>query len=408
VEELAMKTCFNTITAVSTLAFAGGVWAQAADRPWYLGLNQDFSHQSNPTLAVSGAEQASTVSTTTLRGGLNLPFGRQRAFAAATIVNNHYGNSNVSALGNTGYALSAGLDWSTVEHISGNVLALSTRRQADLDTGIATAVLRNDEKIDEVTAKFRIGGDSILAFEAGLGHRDVAYSAPEFAAQEYKLNNGSIGLTYRPSAALTLGTGLAAERTDFKATAVGQPAPDRSKRNDIYGTAVWVPTGASTLNARINIGKIEYDLATANNLSSVTGNLTWIWQPTGLLTFTTTAFRDTGQNSGFLQLVPGAPPTASDFSQINNTLGLGLVYALTSKVSITGNVSVSRRDLVDGFTGATGKDTTTVVNLGARWQALRYLSFGCNAGRESRSASGFGTADYKNNRYGCFGDVLLD
>jgi hypothetical protein len=201
---------------------------------------------------------------------------------------------------------------------------------------------------------------------------------------------------------------LAAERTDYKTAAAGQPAPDRVRRNDIYGTANWVPSGASTLNARINIGKTEYDLATANNLSGVTGSLAWTWQPTGLLTFTTTAFRETGQNSGFVQLVPGAPPTASDFSQVNNTIAVGVTYALTGKVSITGNVSASRRELVDGFTGAIGKDTTNVVNLGARWQALRYLSFGCNAGRESRSASGFGTADYKNNRYGCFGDVLLD
>ena len=60
--------------------FAGAALAQSADRPWYIGLGQDFTHQSNVLSSATG-EISDTISTTTLRGGVNVPFGRQRAYA---------------------------------------------------------------------------------------------------------------------------------------------------------------------------------------------------------------------------------------------------------------------------------------------------------------------------------------
>ena len=34
-------------------------------------------------------------------------------------------------------------------------------------------------------------------------------------------------------------------------------------------------------------------------------------------------------------------------------------YELTGKITLTGRVGYAKRDLVDGFTGATGNDNTT-------------------------------------------------
>ncbi len=81
---------------------------------------------------------------------------------------------------------------------------------------------------------------------------------------------------------------------------------------------------------------------------------------------------------------------------------------MTGKVTLTGGIGYAKRDFVDGFTGATGNDDTTTVSLGARWAATRTLAFGCNASRESRSASGFGSSAYDNDRFGCFGQIALD
>ena len=58
--------------------------AQQADnttRPWNVGLSQDITHYSNALSGPSGAEVSDTIWTTTLSGGVNVPFGRQRAYA---------------------------------------------------------------------------------------------------------------------------------------------------------------------------------------------------------------------------------------------------------------------------------------------------------------------------------------
>ena len=169
-----------------------------------------------------------------------------------------------------------------------------------------------------------------------------------------------------------------------------------------------MPTGASTVAARVNFGKTEYDLGTAADFEGVTGSLSWAWRPTGRLNFTTSVSRDSGQQSGFLRLVEGAPVSATDFSQVTNTLAVRAGYELTGKITLNGGVAYSRRNLVDGFTGASGNDNTTSLTLGANWAATRTIALGCNAGRDSRSASGAGSSAYDNNRFGCFGQIMLD
>ena len=389
------------------MAVSGAALAQSADRPYYIGLMQDFTHQSNVLNSPSGSEVSDTVSTTTLRGGLNLPFGRQRVYANAVL--NHQRYSDLDARDNNGYAIGAGLDWSTIERLSGSLAVNANRRQADFNSGgIVPVSLSNIERSDDFTARVRLGVVTVLALEGSLGQRRVSFSAPEFASREYKQDNASLGFSYRPSAILTLGTGVSGERTRYLATAPGQTAPDRSKRQDVYGTATWVPTGASTVNARVSVGKTEYDRATASDFEGITGHLAWAWRPTGRLNLTTSVSRDTGQNSGFLRLAEGVTVSATDFSQVTNTLSLRAGYDLTGKITLQGGLAYARRNLVDGFTGAGGSDNTTSLALGARWAATRTLAFGCDAGRESRSASGAGSSDYDNNRFGCFGQITLD
>jgi hypothetical protein len=402
-----MRIRTTILATAAGLAMSGAALAQSGDRPWYVGLMQDFTHESNVLGTPAGTETSDTISTTTLRGGLNLPFGRQRAFANAAL--NHQRYRDLSARDSSGYLVGAGLDWSTIERLSGNFTFNALRRQADFNVGgIAPVTLSNLERSEDFNARVRLGAVTMLSFDAGLGHRQVSFSAPEFAAQEYKQDSGSLGVSYRPSGILTLGAGVSVQRTRFRAAAPGQAEADRSDRQDAYVTANWVPTGSSTVNARVNITKTAYDLATAADFDGVTGSLVWAWRPTGLLRLNTALSRETGQESGFLRLVDGSTATATDFSQVTNALRVQAAYELTGKIALTGGVGYSRRNLVDGFTGLTGSDNTTSVTLGARWAATRTLAFGCNAGRDSRSASGAGSSIYDNDRIGCFGQIALD
>ena len=388
------------------LVVSGAGWAQATDRPWNVGVVQDFTHNSN-VYNTSTNSAGDTVSTTTLRGGLNLRFGRQRAYANASALHQRYSDAN--ARSHNGYTLGTGLDWSTVERLSGSFTLDANRRLTDFNVGgIVPVTLANIEQTKDFNARVRLGVVTLLAFEAGVGQRQVSFSAPEFASREYKQDNGSLGVTYRPSAILTLGTGLSVQRTRFLAAAPGQSAPDRSDRQDAYLSANWVPTGASTVNARVNFGKTEYERATAADFSGITGSLSWAWRPTGRLGLTTLLSRDTGQESGFLRLVEGAAVSATDFSQVSNALSLQASYALTGKIGLTAGLTYTRRTLVDGFTGVAGSDISKLASLGAIWAATRTMSLGCSAGYDSRSATGIGSDSFSNKRFGCFGQFMLD
>ena len=390
-----------------SLALCATASAQTNVRPWYVGLTQDFTHDSNVLGGVSGAEISDTISTTTLRGGVNVLFGRQRFYANAAL--NHQSYSDLSARNNNGYDLGAGLDWSTVERLSGSVTLNAGRRQADFNVGgVMPVTVSNLERSEDLNARVRLGADTQLAFDAGFGQRRVSFTAPEFASREYRQDSGNLGLTYRPSGILTLGTGVSAQRTKYRVPAIGQTTPDRSDRQDVYVTATWVPTGASTVSARVNVGKTEYDQATAADFKGATGSLSWAWRPTGLLNLTTSLSRDTGQESGFLQLAPGNTVSASDFSRVTNSLAVRAGYELTGKINLSAGVAYARRELVDGFTGVSGNDNSTTLSAGATWAAMRTLSLGCNASRESRSASGAGSSSFDSNRFGCFGQFMLD
>ncbi len=75
--------------------------ADDAKRPWNVGLSQDVTHFTNAVNAPRGDEVSDTVWTTTLSGGVNVPFGRQRAYANGSMSHTRY--SNLDGLDGQGY-----------------------------------------------------------------------------------------------------------------------------------------------------------------------------------------------------------------------------------------------------------------------------------------------------------------
>jgi Putative beta-barrel porin 2 len=378
-----------------------------ANRPWNVGLAQEVTHYTN-VLNSTSSEVSDTVWRTTLSGGLNVPFGRQRAYANGALSHTRY--SDLDGLDGQGYTLGAGLDWATVGNLSGNLAANAGRRQADFNTGVSTATLKNNETYEELRARALLGGVGLLGIEGTLGYRRVGFSAPEFDSREYEQNSASAGVVYRPSSALSLGTGVAVEYSDYDVPAFGQSEPDTSSRREVYVTADWTATGASTVGTRLNFGKTDYKRANAEDFNGVTGSIYWNWRPTGRTTMTTSLSRDTGQESGFRSLVNDGRTrlTATDFSRVTTIFALGANYELTGKIVLTGALSHARRSLVDSLSGRDGRDNTTVASLGANWLATRIITVGCKIGHETRSASGFGSDDYSGSNFGCMGSITLN
>jgi hypothetical protein len=402
-----MKTSRTALALAAGLLGQAAALAQGADRPWYVGAAQDFTWYSN-VLTTAANEVHDTVSTTSLRGGINQPLGRQRVFGNVSL--NHQRYQKLSERDNNGYNLDAGLDWSTVERLSGSVHFFSNRRQTAFNVGgIVPVSLSNIETTDDLEFRARLGVVTMVGFEASAGHRRLRYSAFEFAPREYDQNYGSFGVSYRPSSILSVSTGVSGSRTRNRVAEVGQAEPDRNKRRDVFVSGTWVPTGASTFNGRLAYGKQDYDRATSADFSGVTGSLQWLWKPTGRLDVTTVLLRDIGQDAGFLRLDPNNRlQSGADFAQTTDQLSTLARYDLTGKIALTGGLSYAKRKLVEGFTGAVGRDNTTSLSAGLTWAATRAISAGCGAGREKRSGSGTGTADYDANRVNCFASITLD
>jgi hypothetical protein len=382
--------------------------ASSAERPWYVTLQQEVEYRTNALDSPDGAEVSDTIFTTSLGAGVNARFGRQRAYARGTLSYSKY--ADISGINSSGYSLDTGLDWQTVGNLSGNLSAGAGRRQADFNTGISTLILKNTEKYEELRARAQWGGVGLFGIEGTAGWRRVGFSAPEFAAREYEQGSGSAGVLYRPSSALTLGTGVALQANDYDVPTFGQTQPESNERREVYVSGDWQATGASSLGGRLNFSKIDYDRPNADDFSGVTGQAYWRWRPTGRTAVLTTFSRDTGQESGFQRVLVGERGrlTATDFSRITNQLTVGVSYELTGKIMLTGNLGHARRSLVDTLTNGKGRDNTTSAALRADWAATRIVTLGCEIGHETRSASGFGSFDYSGSHVGCLGRVTID
>lgn len=395
--------------------------AAAQSSPYSIGASQTFSHESNllrlstEQSTPAGYSQGDSVSSTALLAGFDQSFGRQRASANLALRANRY--SNNSLFNNTSYSANTGLAWQTIERLSGTLTASANRNLQLLNTQeLGFSSRKNLESVETLNASASLGLVTQYTLDLNGGHRQARNSLqePNVQAREFKQDNVSLGVRWRPRAATTLGLALGTTQgryPKFRANANGGFDVDRFKRTDIELSATLAPAGASTVEAHISSGKTRYDLNEQRNFSGITGSLAWAWQPTGKLRLNTSLNRDTGQDS-YATAVFNVPAT-SDYSRITSSLRTTLNYDFSAKVSFVTSLIYYDRALVRTIANpflplnAQGKERTTALSLGARWAPLRYAQFGCDVNRENRNGSGELTSNLRANSFSCFGQINL-
>jgi hypothetical protein len=392
--------------------------------PYYVGVSQAFTHDTNVfRVPIGQRESSDTYSTTSLLAGFDKPISRQRLYGDAIVRHNRYRDND--QLNNTGYGVDVGIDWETVQSLSGRVgyTVKENLAKYGADTG-PVLTTKNLERTQEFLARGQYGGASLLALEAAYVHRRLDYSAPEFAFQEFNQDSGRLGLLYRPSGALTLGIGGRHTKGEYPAGA--QPAPgvfvaDEFNRNDVDLTAVWVATGQSTVRARLSYTKEKHDVVTARNLSSSTGSIGWDYKPTAKLSFNADYIRDTGAETAFFTLgQTGASGSGTatgtaanngvgNYSALSDTVAVRGVYEVTAKVQVEVLGRYVERDLVNtgGAGPANGTDRYGEAKVGVTWMPTRSLTFGCGAGREKRGSTSVLSYAYAVNVASCLAQFKL-
>ena len=401
--------------AMGLIAGPSGGVAHAETSPYTIGLSQSLVSDSNLLrldgggVAPAGLSKSDLTSITSLFATLDQPFGRQRLLGNVTLRAQRMAQNDIYDF--NGYTVRGGIDWSTIEKLSGTLILASNRSLARLnDTSISNLPIRNIETTRQIDATARLGLAGRFGVELGFAGHDVAYSADEFAAREFSQQSVSAGLRYRPSGASSFAAGARLTRgkyPQFQTRADGSFEADRFDRRDLDLTARVEPSGASAFDVRLSLSRTDYERAAQRDFSGLTGAASWSWRPTGKLRFNTALSRDSGQESSFA--TPDGLDSGIDFSRLTTALSLRADYELSAKVGLNSQLAVARRSLArTSATAATSdSDTTVTLALGGSWLPTRSIQLSCDLSSETRRANGVQSSSYRGSTFGCRGQITL-
>jgi hypothetical protein len=408
------------LIGASTCTLAGLAHAQAT--PYFIGLSQNLTYErnvlrlGNNVAAPTGLQRADTVAVTALQGGINQSFGRQRGYANLSLRQVTYNNNSV--YNNQAYTGSAGLDWSTVERISGTLSGTVNRSLSSFGSFGLGVQDKNFEDSQGLGATISVGVVTEFSAEAGYNHREVRNSLQNRAvlSRDFDQDSGTLGVRWRPDAALNVGLVLRDTRgryPKFQQVADGSFLADRFKQQGIEINGSIQPSGGSTVDFRIGQNKTSYDLNQARDFSGLTGSVGWTWQATGKVRVTSRLSRDTGQDS--YAVAQFNVPATSDYSRVSDVLRIQADWDFSAKINFSAAWQNYRRSytqsapsfLTDGRTSASGRESGNELSFGVRWAPYRTSSFGCDVAAEVRAGSGELAASMRNYNVGCFGQLQL-
>ncbi|MBN8507795.1 MAG: hypothetical protein J0L57_04205 [Burkholderiales bacterium] len=376
------------------LVLAGPALAETS--PYYLGVNQAISYDTNPARQPDAVAQSSWWSSTSLVGGIDQRYGRQHFYANGNVAANLYGQ--LDQLDNTSYGLTAGWDWATIERLSGQLYAAYNEGLANYG-GFNQANLFRVVKVTQASTlaygRVEYGLVSLLAADLRLAYSSNRYDSEDRVANALfsprNLDQGSVTVRVRKefSGQLTLGTGLSYTRGDYFSV-------DRQfDRYDAFVLGIWEPTGQSTVSGRIGYSSWDYTGANPYDQSGVTGWVRWVYTPTGKLTFDTLLSYDTLANSSLTDVGGGTPGGQGDTNRLTAGLQFTATYAVTGKTSLNASLQYFARTedfLINPPPGqpptpAEARDRVTNLSLGATWLPARNWQVNCNLTLNDRNQS---------------------
>lgn len=397
----------------------GMAGATAWAGPYWVSATQSVTHESNLLRAEDGQflpeslSRSDTVYTTAVEGGIDQPIGRQRVFGSAQLRHTRFQHNRI--YDNGGHRLNAGVEWATVERLSGSV-GLTVQRNlaqfANDETGILTRSNLERTRLAESSVRWGLGAR--LTAEASVDWRSVDFSAPEFASRAFRQTSTYLGLRHAPSGALWWSTGWRQSSgvyPNFRRTAEGFEA-DHFDRQELEWRAAVRPSGSSEIEARLGLGRTRYDTAANRDVSGLFGGLTWAWRPTGRLRLQTRWSRDPSQDSYFLTTLFGRGTLSYD--RVATTVQLRSDLELSAKTSLFAAWGWTDRSLTRSIAVGGGTlddiridDRTRQYALGLRWRASRAILLGLDLAGDSRSRATLLSRPYSATSINAFGQLTL-
>ncbi len=419
------------LSALLMLAFAGAAGAEA--NPYFLGVSQSFSYDSNvfnlndrvipqpipPSTQQSPIQSVGdTISITSLKAGIDQPFGRQRFYFTGNVDQNIFQHN--SQLNNLSYGLDTGLDWQTIERLSG-ALRVTANQGLGGFNNYTTTVETFEKNIQDTlqgVATVRWGITPRVAIDGGYIYRRVDMSNPLSQNNEYSQNTGTLGLSYGDGAVLTLGAALRLSTTDYPKFE-GDAGPPPSYQSDVADgknldlTATWVASGLSKLEGRLSWTDVSHSFNKANDFRGLTGSLRWEYRPTGKLNTRLSVLVAPGSGAAFNDFTGSTTPFVSN-ARSTTSVRMGASYLATGKITVNGSLVLENDRLsqeVGPRLGPKTIETGTVNNvgaqLGATYAAARNIDLTCYYRRDVRSTESSLSTPYSSNTFLCSAELLF-
>jgi hypothetical protein len=399
----AAQWMLNPLALAAGLLVAQAAVAEDGGSPWYIGASQAFNHDNNVFRRANGGTLpvvSDTTSSTGLLGGIDQPFGRQRFYANGTAAMNRH--KNQEQLDNTSYGLNLGLDWSSIERLSGSVTFGARQSLANYGDVNATATTaKNLQKSREAAATVRYGVATAFGIEGGVNHNAIDYTIAD-DLRTVRQNGANLGLRWGGGRAVSLLVGARTSQAKYPTVATSPTTfeSDTVDRRDLDATVTYAPTGLSVFTFTGRATHETHSLIGRQNFNGFTGAVTWDYHLTGKINLRASLNRDTGTATTFLQFTPTIPGTTIpigstetlrvDSARLSTTAMLDAGYEITSKIGVNANL---RR--LSSSSGSSGSDSLTVYGIGVHYQPTRTVRLGCTSSRETRSGV------YSDNTYGC-------
>jgi hypothetical protein len=383
--------------------------------PYYVGVGQGFTHDSNVYRIPSGP--GDTYSSTTVFGGFDQPISRQRVYGRAGVSLNRYFDQD--QLNNTSYDFSLGADLATINNISGGVnVGLSQNLASPTSVGAVPTATRNLETTQRANARLAWGGPSLLTVEGNVGYVSVDYSAPEFLTSETRETTGSIALYYNSGAFLRVGVAGRFERTRTPSSLLdpvsGTYRPNTTDGSNLDLLVDYTVDQQVKTNIRLSYTKQTNSLIATSDFSGLTGSIAVNWQPTAKTGVTFDASRVAGfeansltryavvQSGTGLTLTP--VPVVYQNNRVTDSAGLVVNYAATAKINASASVRYTRARLaaaVEALGIPQDVDVSKTASLSLGYAITRAWGASCSIAYEKRDVTALVTYAYTANTFGC-------
>jgi hypothetical protein len=318
--------------------------------PYYIGGLVAYGHQSNALGLTDGAtavppgyaSKSDKLTSLALVAGLDQPIGRQRLFGDLTWRDNRYDRNQL--LDHHSYSASAGVDWQTIERISGNLSFKTNRDLVQFSSFEQPTGGRNLVTTRAADASARIGGVTRFTFETAFNYRSIDYSDIGYESRDVRQHMASLGVRYSPSGTNYFGLSFRDTRgryPTFQRTTAGA-IEDRFDRQDIDASLLYQFSGENNVFARLSYSKADFERQDSQDLSAFTGAMRATYVPTGKLRFSAELARDRGSD---IQFILDAFGSRVESARLATAARLRTDYAATAKISVNANLGYTQRSV---------------------------------------------------------------